>query len=30
VVFFDCDWFSPNSTRENQYGMVEVKDNDYC
>jgi hypothetical protein len=25
VVFFDCDWFSPNTTRENQYGMVEVK-----
>jgi hypothetical protein len=20
VVFFDCDWFSPNTTRENQYG----------
>ena len=28
VVFFDCDWFSPNTTRENQYGMVEVKYND--
>jgi hypothetical protein len=29
VVFFDCDWFMPNSaTRENQYGMVEVKHND--
>ena len=28
VVFFDCDWFSPNTTRENQYGMVEVKHND--
>jgi hypothetical protein len=29
VVFFDCDWFTPNSaTRENQYGMVEVKHND--
>ncbi|KAL5647682.1 hypothetical protein ACJX0J_042037, partial [Zea mays] len=28
VVFFDCDWFSPNTTQENQYGMVEVKHND--
>jgi hypothetical protein len=28
VVFFDCDWFSPNTMRENQYGMVEVKHND--
>jgi hypothetical protein len=28
VVFFDCDWFSPNTTRENRYGMVEVKHND--
>jgi hypothetical protein len=28
VVFFNCDWFSPNTTRENQYGMVEVKHND--
>jgi hypothetical protein len=28
VVFFDCDWFTPNITRENQYGMVEVKHND--
>jgi hypothetical protein len=28
VVFFDCDWFSPNTTRENQYGMVEFKHND--
>jgi hypothetical protein len=28
VVFFDCDWFTPNTTRENQYGMVEVKHND--
>jgi hypothetical protein len=26
IVFFDCDWFDPNhSTRENQFGMVEVK-----
>jgi hypothetical protein len=24
--FFDCDWFDPNhGTRENQFGMVEVK-----
>ena len=28
MVFFDCDWFTPNITRENQYGMVEVKHND--
>jgi hypothetical protein len=28
VVFFDCDWFTPNTTRENQYGMVKVKHND--
>jgi hypothetical protein len=28
VVFFDCDWFTPNTTRENQHGMVEVKYND--
>jgi hypothetical protein len=28
VVFFDCDWFTRNTTRENQYGMVEVKHND--
>jgi hypothetical protein len=27
-VFFGCDWFSPNTTQENQYGMVEVKHND--
>jgi hypothetical protein len=26
IVFFDCDWFDPNrGTRENQFGMVEVK-----
>jgi hypothetical protein len=26
IVFFDCDWFNPNqSTQENQFGMVEVK-----
>jgi hypothetical protein len=26
TVFFDCDWFDPNcGTRENQFGMVEVK-----
>jgi hypothetical protein len=25
-VFFDCDWFDPNNgTRENEFGMVEVK-----
>jgi hypothetical protein len=25
-VFFDCDWFDPNQgTRENEFGMVEVK-----
>jgi hypothetical protein len=25
-VFFDCDWFDPNhGTRENEFGMVEVK-----
>jgi hypothetical protein len=25
-MFFDCDWFDPNhGTRENQFGMVEVK-----
>jgi hypothetical protein len=28
VVFFDCDWFTPNTTRETQYGMMEVKQND--
>jgi hypothetical protein len=28
VVFFDSDWFTPNTMRENQYGMVEVKHND--
>jgi hypothetical protein len=22
VVFFNCDWLTPNTTRENQYGMV--------
>jgi hypothetical protein len=26
IVFFGCDWFHPNhGTRENQFGMVEVK-----
>jgi hypothetical protein len=26
IVFFDCDWFDPNhGTRENQFGMVDVK-----
>jgi hypothetical protein len=26
IVFFDCDWFDPNhGTRENEFGMVEVK-----
>jgi hypothetical protein len=26
IVFFDCDWFDPNhGTRENQFGMIEVK-----
>jgi hypothetical protein len=26
IVFFDCDWFDPNhGTRENKFGMVEVK-----
>ena len=29
VVFFGCDWFTPNSAiRENQYGIVEVKHKD--
>jgi hypothetical protein len=28
MVFFDFDWFTPNTMRENQYGMVEVKHND--
>jgi hypothetical protein len=29
VVFFDCDWFdSNNKTRQNQFGMVEVKHNE--
>jgi hypothetical protein len=29
-VFFDCDWFDPNhGTRENQFGMVEVKHADW-
>jgi hypothetical protein len=28
VVFFNCDWFdSNNGTRQNQFGMVEVKHN---
>jgi hypothetical protein len=28
VVFFNCDWFdSKNGTRQNQFGMVEVKHN---
>jgi hypothetical protein len=28
VVLFDCDWFdSNNETRQNQFGMVEVKHN---
>jgi hypothetical protein len=26
TMFFDCDWFDPNhGTRENEYGMYEVK-----
>jgi hypothetical protein len=26
IVFFDCDWYDPNQgTRENKFGMVEVK-----
>jgi hypothetical protein len=26
IVFFNCDWFDPNhGTRENQFGMLEVK-----
>jgi hypothetical protein len=30
IVFFDCDWFGPNhDTRENQFGMVEVKHADH-
>jgi hypothetical protein len=29
VVFFDCDWFdSNNGTRQNQFGMAEVKHNE--
>jgi hypothetical protein len=29
IVFFDCDWFDNNNgTRQNQFGMVEVKHND--
>jgi hypothetical protein len=29
VVFFYCDWFdSNNSTRQNEFGMVEVKHNE--
>jgi hypothetical protein len=28
VVFFDCDWFDNNNrTCQNQFGMVEVKQN---
>jgi hypothetical protein len=30
VVFFDCDWFdSKHGTRQNQFGMVEVKHNEW-
>jgi hypothetical protein len=30
VVFFDCDWFdSNNSIRQNEFGMVEVKHNEW-
>jgi hypothetical protein len=26
TVFFNCDWFDPyHGTRENNFGMVEVK-----
>jgi DeoR/GlpR family transcriptional regulator of sugar metabolism len=26
IVFFDCDWLDPNhGTRENEFGMVQVK-----
>jgi hypothetical protein len=29
VLFFDCDWFdSNNGTRQNEFGMVEVKHNE--
>jgi hypothetical protein len=29
VVFFDCDWLdSNNGTRQNEFGMVEVKHNE--
>jgi hypothetical protein len=29
VVFFNCDWFDNNNrTRQNQYGIVEVKHNE--
>jgi hypothetical protein len=29
VVFFDCDWVdSNNGTRQNEFGMVEVKHNE--
>jgi hypothetical protein len=29
VVFFNCDWFTPDSaTQDNQYGTVELKHND--
>jgi hypothetical protein len=29
VVIFDCDWFdSNNGTRQNEFGMVEVKHNE--
>ena len=31
VVFFDCDWFDPNSgTRVDEFGMVEVKRSPDC
>jgi hypothetical protein len=31
IVFFNCDWFDPNhGTRENQFGMVEVKPHISC
>jgi hypothetical protein len=30
VVFFDCDWFDNNcGTQQNQFGMVEVKHNEW-
>jgi hypothetical protein len=29
IVFFDCDWFDNNNrTRQNQFGMVEIKHNE--